>query len=432
MGLARGLCTITAALCLAACTGGITSGNGDDDDGGGGGTDGDGSVDDEGPYEGELGTIMFVTQVPVGGIGTLTAPFGNHLSTMESAPRGGDLMIRYPDGTLRNLTREAGFGDAGEMQGANAIAVREPSVSFSGNTALFAMLVGAVTEQYDQRQNFHWQIYEVTGLARGETAGIRRIEGQPENYNNLSPIYGSDGRILFISDRPRTGEAHLYPQLDEYESQPTVVGIYSLDEEAGDLELIQHAPSGVFSPVARQRGAGGLHQVGPPAARPAGRRRGPGLALGRPTYADESAGAPRRTPWPAARSSPRRATRARGPCRRRLRRTATTSSSPGRSTRTAAPRRRSTTSAGRSGAAPTTTAASPTTTTSPSRPEDVYRAGSLQLRGDGGVFHIRQDPVEPAGTSRPRRPEFGTGTGAASSGCRATRRQPGGHAGRRR
>ena len=127
MGLARGLCTITAALCLGACTGGITSGNGDDDDdddGGGGGTDGDGSVGEEGPYEGELGTILFVTQVPVGGIGTLTAPFGNHLSTMESAPRGGDLMIRYPDGTLRNLTREAGFGDEGEQQGANAIAVR--------------------------------------------------------------------------------------------------------------------------------------------------------------------------------------------------------------------------------------------------------------------------------------------------------------------
>lgn len=41
-------------------------------------------------------------------------------------------MIRYPDGTLRNLTRDAGFGD-GVQQGANAIAVREPSVHWSGN-----------------------------------------------------------------------------------------------------------------------------------------------------------------------------------------------------------------------------------------------------------------------------------------------------------
>lgn len=36
---------------------------------------------------------------------------------MDSAPRG-DLVIRYPDGSLRFLTQEAGFGNAG-MQGAN-------------------------------------------------------------------------------------------------------------------------------------------------------------------------------------------------------------------------------------------------------------------------------------------------------------------------
>ena len=33
-----------------------------------------------------------------------------------------------------------------------------------------------------------------------------------------------DDRILFTSDRPRNGDAHLYPQLDEYESTPTVTG----------------------------------------------------------------------------------------------------------------------------------------------------------------------------------------------------------------
>jgi hypothetical protein len=29
-------------------------------------------------------------------------------------------MIRYPDGAVRNLTREAGFGEAEEMQGRSA------------------------------------------------------------------------------------------------------------------------------------------------------------------------------------------------------------------------------------------------------------------------------------------------------------------------
>ncbi|HWM85590.1 MAG TPA: hypothetical protein VNO33_07125 [Kofleriaceae bacterium] len=249
MTLSWSACRLAAAtVLLVACTGGITGGGGDDDgdDGDGDGGGGDGNVD-EGPYGGELGTILFVTQVPVGGLGTLSAPFGNHEATVESAPRGGDLMIRYPDGELRNLTREAGLGDAGEMQGANAIVVREPTVHWSGNKALFSMIVGAVTEQYDQSNDFAWQIYEVSGLARGEAVDIRRIDGQPAGYNNVSPIYGSDDKILFASDRPRGGEAHLYPQLDEYESQPTTVGIYRLDEAGGDLELVEHSPSGVFS-----------------------------------------------------------------------------------------------------------------------------------------------------------------------------------------
>src|SRR4051812_25732893 len=76
------------------------------------------------PFEGEGGTIMFVTQVPVpNDFAVIHSNFSNHAPGVDSAPRGGDLMIRYPDGTLRNLTREAGFGDEGEMQGAQAIAV---------------------------------------------------------------------------------------------------------------------------------------------------------------------------------------------------------------------------------------------------------------------------------------------------------------------
>lgn len=75
--------------------------------------------------------VMFVTQVPVGGFASLTSTFGNHTGSLESAPRGGDLVIRYGDGTLRFLTAEAGYGSAGQ-QGGNAIAVREPCVHWAG------------------------------------------------------------------------------------------------------------------------------------------------------------------------------------------------------------------------------------------------------------------------------------------------------------
>ena len=168
-------------------------------------------------FEGETGTILFATQVPIGGLSTVVSTFANHMASFELAPRGGDLMIRYPDGELRNLTREAGFGDAGEQQGANAIAVREPVVHWDGNRALFSMAIGAPTEQYERPKSY-WQIYEVTGLAKGETVAITKVPGQPEDFNNVSAAYGSDDSILFASDRPRNGEMHHYPLLDEYES----------------------------------------------------------------------------------------------------------------------------------------------------------------------------------------------------------------------
>jgi len=189
--------------------------------------------------------ILFVTQVPIGTFGTATAVFGNHIPGVGNAPRGGDLVLRYPDGTLRFLTSEAGFGTSG-MQGANAIAVREPCVHWSGEKALFSMIVGAATQRY-QVGTYAWQIYEVSGLGIGETAQIRYVTGQPAGFNNVSPIYATDGRILFASDRPITGAAHHYPQLEEYESAPIVAGIYSLDETTGEVKILEHSPSGSTS-----------------------------------------------------------------------------------------------------------------------------------------------------------------------------------------
>jgi hypothetical protein len=195
--------------------------------------------------------ILFVTQVPVpADFTTVDSVFGNQVAPVASAPRGGDLWIRYPDGTTKNLTRAAGFGTGG-MQGANAIAVREPSVHWSGTKALFSMAIGAPPTQY-LWQDYVWQIYEVTGLGETDTPVIRRIPNQPTTYNNVSPFYGTDDRILFTSDRPRNGDASLYPQLDEYEEAPTVTGLWSLDptvnSTTGDLRMLNHTPSGLFSP----------------------------------------------------------------------------------------------------------------------------------------------------------------------------------------
>ncbi|CAN7262191.1 hypothetical protein LJR168_001183 [Pseudoxanthomonas sp. LjRoot168] len=192
--------------------------------------------------------ILFVTQVPMAGdpFASRMSTFANHLPSMLALPRGGDLMIRYPDGTLRNLTKEAGFGMEGQ-QGANAIAVREPAVHWNGTKAIFSMVVGGPPQRY-VHPTAKWQLYEVTGLGQGQTATITKVANQPADYNNVSPIYDSQDRILFTSDRPRGGEAHLYPQLDEYESTPTITGIWQLDPSNGQVRLLNHAPSGAFSP----------------------------------------------------------------------------------------------------------------------------------------------------------------------------------------
>jgi hypothetical protein len=189
--------------------------------------------------------ILFVTQFPIADdFATIGSTFANHSASMQSVGRGGDLYIRYPDGTLRNLTREAGYGMTG-LQGANAIAVRDPYVHWSGQKALFSMVIGA-PEQFDYNDYF-WQMYEVTGLGQGENVSISPIAGQPENYNNITPIYGSDDAIIFTSDIPRSKNRFNYPQYDEYESTPTNTGLWKLQN--GQVKLMQHSPSGSFSPL---------------------------------------------------------------------------------------------------------------------------------------------------------------------------------------
>ncbi len=195
--------------------------------------------------------ILFCTQVPFPqGFATSLETFGNHQADVYSAPRGGDLYIKYPNGTLRNLTQLAGFGQNG-MQLATSIAVRDPSVHWSGTKAVFSMAIGSATVQY-QVANYTWKLYEITGLGEFDTPVITLVPNQPLTYNNISPIYGTDDRIIFTSDMPRGGIAHLYPQHDEYESSPIVSGIWKLDPSAcsmaAGLEMLTHSPSGDFTP----------------------------------------------------------------------------------------------------------------------------------------------------------------------------------------
>ena len=196
--------------------------------------------------------ILFVTQIPIAAdFTTITSTFGNHIPSMQDAGRGGDLWIRYPDGMLKNLTAAAGYGRKGR-QNRSAIAVRDPSVHWSGKKAIFSMAIGA-PDRY-QWETYYWQLYEVTGLGREDRPVIRKLANQPEKYNNVSPVYGTDDRVIFTSDRPFNGQGHLYPQLDEYEADPANSGLWSLDPTTGDIFLLNHAPSGDFAPSIDSKG----------------------------------------------------------------------------------------------------------------------------------------------------------------------------------
>jgi hypothetical protein len=198
---------------------------------------------------GPTNSILFVTQVPVpGDFTTIASTFGNQKASPDSCGRGGDLYIRYPDGSVTNLTRAAGFGVWGSQM-TNGIAVRQPSVHWSGKKAVFSMVVGAPRYQFDYSTVNYWQLYEITNFTTpGSVPVITKVPNQPTNYNNVAPIYGTDDRIIFASERPRNGQRNLYPQLDEYEEAPTVTGLWSLQPTNGDLFLLNHAPSGAFSP----------------------------------------------------------------------------------------------------------------------------------------------------------------------------------------
>jgi hypothetical protein len=204
--------------------------------------------------------VVFVTQPPIprelnstvsNTFLSVVTIFGNHLPDTAHAARGGDLWLCYTNGALLNLTRAAGYGLDG-VQHTNGIDVRDPQIYWDGSRVLFSMVVGAPRFSGDSN-TFFWQLYELTNLAaviaNSNTPPILvKVPNQPTNYNNVSPCYGSDGRIIFTSDRPFNNQPWLYPQRDEYKAAPIVTGTYSLDPLSGDLRLLEHLPSGVFNP----------------------------------------------------------------------------------------------------------------------------------------------------------------------------------------
>jgi hypothetical protein len=202
--------------------------------------------------------VLFTTSVPIPeSFGRRLDAFGNHLGSVRAAGRGGDLYIRYPDGSLRNLTQEAGFGIAlanGDEDPANSIAVRDPAPHWSGTKALFSMVVGAPSKIWDS-PSAYWQLYEVEGLCPGQTVKISKL-AQPAEFNHLQPVYGSNDQIFFTSDMPPGGAAarHLYPLLDEYETNPIVSGIWQLNRASGQASLLNHTPSGAFNPTVDSAG----------------------------------------------------------------------------------------------------------------------------------------------------------------------------------
>ena len=171
--------------------------------------------------------ILFVTQVQLpkennGNVSnsfmSVVTLFGNHLADTAHAGRGGDLWLLTTNQGLVNLTRKAGLGTNGVQDGVG-IAVRDPAIHWLGKKAIFSMIMGAPTGSNDVTQ-FHWQLYELTNLDAvifdtNTPPAIVRVPNQPANYNNISPCYATDDRIIFTTDKPFNGQPHLQ-NLEEY------------------------------------------------------------------------------------------------------------------------------------------------------------------------------------------------------------------------
>ena len=201
------------------------------------------------------------------GVGLREPPGG-----LESAPRGGDLWIRYPDGTRKNLTprRASARRVPGRHRHRGARAVRalerhEGALLDGGRRADAAVPVSGDVLLADLRGH---------GPRRGRDA---RHHARCRTSPPASTTSRRSTARTTASSSPPTGRgaarAHLYPQRDEYEEAPTVTGLWSLDPPTRRPEAARALAVRRLLAVDRQLRARDLHAVGPPPARPAGRRR---------------------------------------------------------------------------------------------------------------------------------------------------------------
>ena len=164
--------------------------------------------------------------------------FGNHRADMQSTGRGGDLYVLYPERHPEEPHRSpaglraapSGFQGATLDRGARA------------GGALVRHQGGLLAWSSARRPSSTVWRHLLLAALRGDRPRAGRHAGRsPRCRISRPPTTTSarstrrDGRILFTSDRPRDGAAHLYPQLDEYEEAPIVTGLWSLDPATGDL-----------------------------------------------------------------------------------------------------------------------------------------------------------------------------------------------------
>lgn len=212
--------------------------------------------------------ILFVTQVPISeevntrdvtqSFMSIVSPFSNHLADTVHAGRGGSLFVRFSNGQIVNLLGIADWSPiAGGQPAADVMAVRNPAVYWTATKAIFSMVMGKPNGPTDTTQ-FLFQLYEITLPTQAQLAAnvqpvITKVPNQPA-YNNVFPTYAQGRKIVFASDRPYNGQAHL-TQREEYLSLPTVSGLWSLEPaDASSLKILHHAPSGAFYPFVDSAG----------------------------------------------------------------------------------------------------------------------------------------------------------------------------------
>jgi hypothetical protein len=154
-----------------------------------------------------------------------------------------------------------------------------------------AMVVGAPPAQFVV-QSYRWQLYEVQPVwDRGRRCRSRPWPTSPPVSTTSIRLYLSDGSIVFTSDRPRNGAAHLYPQHDEYESTATTSGLWRLDAGQRRPEACSTTPRPATSIPSSTAMAACCSPAGTTCSATS-RRTSPAIPFGNFDVASEDAGAP--------------------------------------------------------------------------------------------------------------------------------------------